>query len=92
MDSIITQVNREDEQLNAFANDKGKDAGGTAQFLIIVQIFVLMKKRCCFWCCIYPGLLNSLDEEEKKIKFLCMILHFASKNKPTHFSAFSESR
>lgn len=24
MDSIITQVNREDEQLNAFANDKGK--------------------------------------------------------------------
>jgi len=25
MDSIITQVNREDEQLNAFANDKGKD-------------------------------------------------------------------
>lgn len=25
MDSIITQVNREDEQLNAFSNDKGKD-------------------------------------------------------------------
>lgn len=24
MDSIITQVSREDEQLNAFANEKGK--------------------------------------------------------------------
>lgn len=76
MDSIITQVNREDEQLNAFANDKGKDAGGTAQFLIIVQIFVLMKKRCCFWCCIYPGLLNSLDEEEKKNQILVYDITF----------------
>ena len=28
MDSIITQVNREDEQLNAFTNDKGKDKEG----------------------------------------------------------------
>lgn len=26
MDSIITQVNREDEQLNAFSNDKGKNS------------------------------------------------------------------
>lgn len=44
MDSIITQVNREDEQLNAFANDKGKDPEKTTQFLITAQIFVLMKK------------------------------------------------
>lgn len=44
MDSIITQVNREDEQLNAFANDKGKNGGRAKQFPIIVQIFVLMKK------------------------------------------------
>lgn len=44
MDSIITQVNREDEQLNAFANDKGKDSEQTSLFLITVQIFVLMKK------------------------------------------------
>lgn len=48
MDSIITQVNREDEQLNAFANDKGKDSGWTATFQIIVQIFVLMKKKVLF--------------------------------------------
>lgn len=45
MDSIITQVNREDEQLNAFANDKGKTQEGEAIFAIIVQIFVLMKKK-----------------------------------------------
>lgn len=48
MDSIITQVNREDEQLNAFANDKGK---ADVAIIIIVQIFVLMKKRrCCSGC------------------------------------------
>lgn len=45
MDSIITQVNREDEQLNAFANDKGKEQKRASQLLIIVQIFVSMERR-----------------------------------------------
>lgn len=39
MDSIITQVNREDEQLNAFANDKGNKREITVYYQIIVQIF-----------------------------------------------------
>lgn len=44
MDSIITQVNREDEQLNAFANDKGKSDASAAQLANITQIFVCYKK------------------------------------------------
>lgn len=31
MDSIITQVNREDEQLNAFTSDKGMQMGGNGE-------------------------------------------------------------
>lgn len=62
MDSIITQVNREDEQLNAFANDKGKTQEGEAIFAIIVQIFVLMKKKV-FLVLHYPGLPKALKKK-----------------------------
>lgn len=65
MDSIITQVNREDEQLNAFANDKGK---ADVAIIVIVQIFVLMKKEGVVLVVVlhYPGLLNSLEETRRE--------------------------
>jgi hypothetical protein len=62
MDSIITQVNREDEQLNAFANDKGKERKEATKFAIFVQIFVLMKKKV-FLVLHYPGLPTALKNQ-----------------------------
>lgn len=63
MDSIITQVNREDEQLNAFANDKGNEAFGDYAILnSCPNICVDEKRRCCSGVLHYPGLLNSLEE------------------------------
>lgn len=51
MDSIITQVNREDEQLNAFANDKGKFRArapdDSVDFWVLFWAFLETKYLCC---------------------------------------------
>jgi hypothetical protein len=45
MDSIITQVSREDEQLNAFASEKGKNEFSVFKFTS--QISDVGELRCC---------------------------------------------
>lgn len=67
MDSIITQVNREDEQLNAFANDKGNKSGKLRNFDYCPNICVDEKNRCCFSVALSRAS-NSLDEQAKRRK------------------------
>jgi hypothetical protein len=75
MDSIITQVNREDEQLNSF-NDKGMH-----KFFPRSNIFIVKKIGVDF-----QGFRRAREKNERALSDYqpWISFHYFSKNKPTH--------